>query len=80
MNVIFSDTVQRRLENHAQFLSNYPISNERAKEKFENMISALLNLGTMPCVNPVCDKKCLGQKFKKNSRNLCSRKKLSIAA
>ncbi|MCR4811699.1 MAG: hypothetical protein K5867_03780 [Bacteroidales bacterium] len=63
MNVIFSDTVQRRLENYAQSLSNYPISNERAKEKFENMISALLNLGTMPYSNPVCDKKCLGQTF-----------------
>jgi hypothetical protein len=43
MNVIFSDTVQRRLENYAQSLSNYPISNERAKEKFENAITRYLH-------------------------------------
>jgi len=70
MNVVFSDTVQRRLENYAKSLSNYPISNERAKEKFENMISALLNLGTMPYGNHVCEKKCLGKNSKKANLSL----------
>ena len=64
MNVIFSDKVQQGLENYFQSLAEYPISNERAKEKFANMKSTLLSLGAMPYSNPVCDKKCLGQKFK----------------
>ena len=61
MDVIFSNEVKIALELYRQSLSNYPISIERAIEKFDNMVNALNGLGESISTPAICNKKDLGQ-------------------
>lgn len=63
MVVIFSNNVKNGLEVYRKSLGNYPISRERALKKFDNMVSALNNLGSAISTPPICMYKDLGQSF-----------------
>ena len=68
MVVIFSNNVKNALEVYRKSLGNYPISRERALKKFDNMISALNNLGGSISTPPICMYKDLGQAFDVNGQ------------
>ena len=66
MEVIFSDTVKKSLEDYRDVLKNYPISNERAHEKWKRMVESLRSLGDLIASPPICMYKDLGQTFDEN--------------
>lgn len=63
MDVIFSNNVQSALEDYKESLKRYPISIERAINKFDNMLNALYGLGDNLSSPPICINKDLGQLF-----------------
>ena len=63
MVVSISNDVQHALEEYRASLSGYPISKERAHEKYDDMVNALIGLGTSISTPPVCTHKNLGQIF-----------------
>ena len=68
MEVIFSNNVKSALELYRKSLGNYPISRERALNKFGNMVNALYNLGVSITTPPICMYKDLGQRFTSNGQ------------
>lgn len=67
MEVTLGKSVKKGVEKYLQeLLSKYPISKERAIEKYNNLCNALLALGENPYANPVCVHKDLGQRLNKN--------------
>lgn len=66
---VFSNQVKEGLINYFNALLSYPISKERAKEKFTNLVNALNGLDN-GIVKIRCKWKDLGQKYDKNGRML----------
>ena len=68
MVVYISNNVKKSLHNYRRALKRYPISRQRAHEKYNNMVDVLLNLGNsqVGCIR--CIHKKLGQMFD-SSRN-----------
>lgn len=62
MEVIFSNEVKRALEEYRKSLKLYPISIDRAHEKYESMVNFLSELRNSYAL-PICMYKDLGQKF-----------------
>lgn len=63
MVVVFNSDVQVTLKEFIDSLKNYPISIERASEKYINMVNTLLSLGNSLKTPPLCINKDLGQSF-----------------
>lgn len=66
MEVIFSNEVKRALEEYRKSLKLYPISIDRAHEKYESMVNFLSELRNSITVPPLCTFKDLGQVFDAN--------------
>lgn len=54
MVVIFNANVEETLSEYCNSLKNYPISRERAHQKFEKLMSSLNSLGTSVSTPPLC--------------------------
>ncbi len=63
MVVIYSKQVLSAIAEYTDSLANYPISDDRAREKIDNMFNALQSIASNPFANPVCRYKDLGQTF-----------------
>ena len=63
MVVYVSNKVKKELQQYRKSLKNYPISRERATEKYNNMVDALLSLGNDQTHCKPCVHKDLGQRF-----------------
>ena len=63
MVVFVSNDVKKELQKYKNALRRYPISRERAIEKYNNMVDALLSLGNNQAQCRPCMYKDLGQKF-----------------
>ena len=61
MEVIISNSVLLSIEEYTDALTRYPISEERADIKVNNMISTLFKLGKSSFTPPICVHKDLGQ-------------------
>ena len=66
MEVIVSKQVLSSIEQYGDTLALYPISNNRAKEKVDNMFSVLSRIGSQPYMYPVCKYSDLGQSLDRN--------------
>lgn len=74
MVVVIRNNVQVSLKEYIDSLKNYPISIERAIEKYDNMVDALLALGNSINTPPICTNKDLGQSF--NAQGMPTNKNL----
>lgn len=74
MVVVFNKDVQASLKDYIDSLKDYPISIERAIEKYDNMVNALVALGNSLNTPPICTNKDLGQTF--NNRGVLVNKNL----
>ena len=64
MEVKIHKSVIDRIEEYKKALSKYPITEERAAVKVDNMMKALLNLGNSDIIpNSICTSADLGQEF-----------------
>lgn len=63
MVAFVSNNVKKELQKYKNALRRYPISRERAIEKYNNMVDALLSLGNNQAQCRPCMYKDLGQKF-----------------
>ena len=61
MEVIITTEVLKVIENYSQALTRYAISTSRAKQKVDNMVSSLYDLGTHPRPLPICSHRDLLQ-------------------
>ena len=70
MEVISSKQVLASIAQYANALTNYPISNDRIREKVGDMFDALQSIGSQPFAYPICQYQALGQSFfRGNPRN-----------
>ena len=74
MVVVIRNNVQVSLIEYINSLKDYPISIERAIEKYDNMVDALLALGNSINTPPICTNKDLGQTF--NAQGMPTNKNL----
>ena len=65
--MIISNSVLETIEEYTNALTYYPISEERADAKVNNMLSSLYNLGKTLYAPPVCLFKDLGQDYDENN-------------
>lgn len=70
MDVLLSNNVEQSLYAYLQSLLDYPISVERAYQKYERMRNFVLGIGNNPYAYPICRYKNLGQQFDTNNRPL----------
>ena len=63
MVVYISNNVKKSLHDYGKALRHYPISRQRAHEKYNNMVDALLNLSNSQVGYTRCFHKELGQMF-----------------
>ena len=63
MVVYISNNVKKSLYDYRKALKRYPISRQRAHEKYNNMVDVLLNLGNSQVGCTRCIHKKLGQMF-----------------
>ena len=63
MTVIISNDVLKSLSDYKKSLINYPISRQRALEKYNKMVDSLQNLGNYHSQCRPCVHKKLGQEF-----------------
>lgn len=63
MVVFVNNNVKEELQKYKKALRRYPISRERATEKYNNMVEALLMLGNDQTHCKPCVHKNLGQRF-----------------
>ena len=63
MVVYITNDVKKTLNKYRNSLNNYPISRQRAHEKYNNMVDALLSLGNNQNGCSLCVHKKLGQLF-----------------
>lgn len=63
MEVIYSKQVLSSIEQYTDALANYPISNDRIRQKVDGMFDALQSITSNPLANPICRYKDLGQSF-----------------
>lgn len=70
MAVIFSDDVKSKIDEYADALMNYNISEERIDEKVDALCDALMNLDKTSIHTKLCVHKDLGQIFDDNGKPL----------
>lgn len=61
MEVIYSKQVLSSIEQYTDALANYPISNDRIRQKVDGMFDALQSIASNPLIYPVCKYANLGQ-------------------
>lgn len=66
MEVVFSKSVETSLEEYKESLKHYPISRQRALEKYKKMHDSLVELGNIASIPPTCMQIDLGQSLDKN--------------
>ena len=70
MTILFSDSVRTSLNEYSESLTKYPISEERANVKIDNMRKTLERVGLNHTAFPICKYKDLGQTLDDNGNPL----------